>query len=88
MSSIGQNRDRAKRYELDGESHTLREWSKISGVAVNRLYNRLRKGYTLEEAMSTTVDLRLHPLERKGERKRGGENEHPREMDTLPRFDE
>lgn len=66
MSSVGQNRDRAKRYELNGESHTLREWSKISGVAVHKLYNRLRKGYTLEEAMSTNVDLRLRPLENKG----------------------
>lgn len=70
MSRVGQNRDRAKRYDLNGESHTLREWSKIGGVAVNRLYNRLRLGYTLEEAMSVNVDFRLHPLESR----RGGEN--------------
>ena len=48
---------RAK-YEFDGESHTLREWSEISGIHCNVLYRRLNSGMTIGEALSRPVRVK------------------------------
>lgn len=40
-----------KQLEFDGESHTMKEWSEISGVAVKTIRARLYAGWDLEDAI-------------------------------------
>lgn len=39
--------------EAFGQRRTLKEWAKSAGMSYNMLYNRLYRGATLEEALST-----------------------------------
>jgi len=36
-----------------GETHTLREWAEILGIEYNKIYMRMYRGMTFEEAVST-----------------------------------
>lgn len=46
-------------YELNGERLTLRQWADRTGVKVNTLKLRLRRGYTTERALTEgTTDRR------------------------------
>lgn len=38
---------------INGETHTISEWCTISGISYNGMYNRLKCGWTLEEALTT-----------------------------------
>lgn len=50
-----------KSYDVNGESHTLTEWSRISGIAYNTLYMRMyRYGMTLAEAMGDPLKPIMH----------------------------
>lgn len=55
------NNSRAKRYTHDGQSHTVPEWSKITGVPANTIRSRLEAGRTIGEALSTTRFPRHRP---------------------------
>lgn len=41
----------AKFVEHEGETHCLMEWARIAGISTEAFRQRLRKGYTMEEAM-------------------------------------
>lgn len=41
--------------EINGETHTLKEWAKIYGIECRVLYNRLNDGMPIEEALSRPV---------------------------------
>lgn len=40
-----------KRYELNGKWYTIKELSDISGLLAHTIRDRLRRGYTVEEAI-------------------------------------
>ena len=50
----GCNRE-VKKYEYDGRSLSLTEWSNETGVKYELLHNRLRSGWTIAEAIETPV---------------------------------
>ena len=64
QEKLGENREKREQpekrayeyrrlYEMNGETHTLREWSKISGIGYNTLYMRIyRTGMTIQQAVS------------------------------------
>lgn len=41
----------ARRYEYGGENLTVAEWSKKSGIAASKIYERLKRGWTIAEAI-------------------------------------
>lgn len=43
--------------EVDGEKHLLTEWSKIVGISVSTISQRLRLGWSDEKAIMTGVEL-------------------------------
>lgn len=59
--------ERPKRLTLNGETHTIREWSEISGIRYSTLVSRLyRYGYTLEKAISRGVTRNPRTLTYRG----------------------
>ena len=45
-------------YEARGESHTIKEWSRITGVNYGTLWDRIRcRGMTMEEALDEPTSL-------------------------------
>lgn len=47
------DRKQNRLYEANGEAHTLKDWSKITGISYATLYMRINKrGYTTEEAIT------------------------------------
>ena len=42
----------------DGETHTLAEWSRITGMPSTTIVTRLYRGKTIEEALKTAVQIR------------------------------
>ena len=43
-------------YSMNGETHTLSEWSRITGINLQTLYSRVnRDGMTLEQAITTPI---------------------------------
>ena len=47
------NRTNNRRIEIDGESHTLSEWSEISGIHLSTIWGRLKKGWSEKDAVFT-----------------------------------
>ena len=47
-----------QRYELEGQSHTLTQWSKITGIQRKTLKYRLEHGWSFETAIQTPVRVR------------------------------
>jgi hypothetical protein len=45
--------ENAKKYTFDGMTHTLSEWSKITGIPHRMLNTRLREGWTFQRAITT-----------------------------------
>ena len=40
-----------KTFEIDGETHTIAEWSKKTGVPIKRIYSRLKSGWEPRDAI-------------------------------------
>lgn len=53
------NRSVNHRLEINGESHTIAEWSRISGIAFNRILKRLKSGWDAESAVFKPIDKRF-----------------------------
>lgn len=47
------NRSTTLQCEAYGETHSVAEWGRISGVSVHVLYDRISKGWDMEKALST-----------------------------------
>lgn len=45
------NRTNNRIIEIDGVSHTLSEWSEISGICLKTIWGRLKKGWSAKEAI-------------------------------------
>lgn len=49
----GNNKRSNHTLELNGEIHTVSEWSKITGIPNSTIHNRLKAGWTIEKALTT-----------------------------------
>lgn len=58
MSTQANNRTVSKRYEYQGEVHTVREWSDSLGINLNTLVARVRRYGSMLEAMSRPIVVR------------------------------
>lgn len=61
MEEQGNNRRDTKKYVIDGESHTITEWSKISGISKVNIRWRIKSGWDIKKAV-------FKPLETKEEK--------------------
>lgn len=52
------NKQSSKVYTLNGETHTLKDWSIITGINLNTLRGRLFKGWTVEDTLTKKVGSR------------------------------
>lgn len=57
----GQNNSKVTKHELFGELKTLKEWATAYNLTVAAVYARMKKGKTLEEALSHPLDPRNIP---------------------------
>jgi hypothetical protein len=56
MIDTQSNNKRSNKYlELNGERHSIAEWAKILGGSTSLIHARLRKGWSIEKAISTPV---------------------------------
>lgn len=53
-----QNRRDNVYLELNGESHCITEWARITGIGQSVLSNRLKRGWSVEKALTYPVDHR------------------------------
>lgn len=51
----GNNKSINRIIEYGGESHTLSEWSEITGIKTATLHNRIKKGWSYEKCIETSV---------------------------------
>lgn len=49
------NKTNNRQIEFNGESHTLGEWSAIKGIKLATIWNRLKCGWSVEEALTRKV---------------------------------
>lgn len=49
------NTTRNRFIELNGEKHTLSEWSRLRGIPKSTIYYRLNKGYSEQEAITLPI---------------------------------
>lgn len=47
------NRRNNRRIEFNGKTHTMSEWSEILGISQYALFNRFRRGWSIERALTT-----------------------------------
>ena len=47
----GRNRRNNVFYEISGNAHTVPEWSRISGIGIHTIQERLKRGWTPEQAV-------------------------------------
>jgi hypothetical protein len=47
------NTRRTRHFEYNGETHTLREWSQITGIPFTRLKGRIQRGWSIERTLTT-----------------------------------
>lgn len=47
------NRTNNRFIEFNGECHTLGEWSKITGISLRIIWQRLNRGWTVEKTLTT-----------------------------------
>ena len=45
-------KNHGSRYSLNGKSHTISEWSKITGMSLSTLQSRLKAGWTVERMIT------------------------------------
>lgn len=58
----------ARRYDHNGRSLTLRQWSEEIGIKQSTLRNRISNGWTIEQALMPTFDKSTRPLGRNASR--------------------
>lgn len=55
-----------ERYEYQGQSRTLKEWSKITGLKYHTLYGRVvTSGWSMEDALSKPIQSGMGPSRKK-----------------------
>ena len=54
------NRRDNRYFELNGEAHTLPEWSRTTGLNIGTLRDRVRHGWSIEDALTTPAGGRHH----------------------------
>lgn len=47
------NRSNNRHIEFNGESHTMAEWSEITGIKEATIHARLKRGWSVEKAIAT-----------------------------------
>lgn len=52
------NRRNNHKETYNGETHTIAEWAEITGIAVQTIYQRLHRGWTIEQALTTPTKKR------------------------------
>lgn len=57
------NMSRNVYYECNGESHTVSEWSDITGIDKNRIYSRIKSGWSIEDAITKPPVDNSKPVE-------------------------
>lgn len=43
----------AVKYVANGEEHTLREWSELTGISIATMYGRIQRGWSVEKSVNT-----------------------------------
>jgi hypothetical protein len=54
------NVERAKRITFGGHTRTFREWAEATGIGMTLIINRLKLGWSVEEALTTPVRGNRH----------------------------
>lgn len=52
------NTRRNRWIDFNGETHTITEWSNITGIAQSTIETRLKRGYSIDDALTTPIPKR------------------------------
>lgn len=52
------NRKNNRRLKYHGESRTMTQWSELYNMPKTTLYNRLKRGWSIEDALTKPIDVR------------------------------
>lgn len=55
MSQQSQNTSKVRFLTLNGETHSMREWSDVTGLKKETIRGRLRKGWSVKKALTMEV---------------------------------
>ena len=58
MPEQADNKSTSRIFEYNGSSHTVSEWSKISGISRDVIWNRIKRGWSIEKVLSQPVRKR------------------------------
>lgn len=61
---LTKRRNRSRILTLDGRTMTVDSWAKATGIKSKTIYERLRLGWSVEEALTTPV-MPTHPVRSK-----------------------
>lgn len=59
IDRIGTHSSRNRIITFEGKSRTLTEWEKITGITRTTIHSRLKKGMSIEEALTMPVKRRI-----------------------------
>lgn len=49
------NRSTNRRLSLNGEEHTMAEWSRLTGISASTIGSRLKRNWSVEQALTTPI---------------------------------
>lgn len=58
LDDIGRRSPRNRMISFDGKNRTISEWARITGIPHTTIHDRLKKGATVEQALTTPVKRR------------------------------
>lgn len=80
------NRRMSNLVTLDGETHTLTEWTKIKNVCKRTIYARMQKGMTVEEALTCSIQEKNRPIKYRDTKREFMKWLSPADIGTTYRF--
>ena len=58
MSKQADNKSNSRLFEYNGESHTVTEWAETTGISRDIIWNRIKRGWSIDRVLSQPVRRR------------------------------
>jgi ribosome-associated toxin RatA of RatAB toxin-antitoxin module len=53
------NRTSSRIIDFNGQQKTLVEWAEINSMSINCLFERLKRGWSIEKALTTKIQIKI-----------------------------
>jgi hypothetical protein len=55
MPEQADNKSNSRLFEFNGSAHTVSEWSKITGISRDIIWNRIKRGWSIDRVLTQPV---------------------------------